>query len=732
MNKLLKKYEKIIESISIVEDSEMYNICDINEQFIVLEGLDKETQIEVRFLIYDCSGSNQFSYDDYYHILESEKGIFSTAMIFDDLDQESKTRFEEYKKLDAVQKKEFNIWFDEKISIYMNCGDSIEIEVGDNGINYLEYMPENKDNLRGYIYNVSYCELKKILNITGSRLFKKNVRVGLGNNRTGKNIKMAFEEYIKVGLYKSMRERLDNEELCNEALELLELGDEIIEQSSPDKFWFYHNGVTIFSYGEEVFRRNNKIKLEPQNISIINGAQTLSNFYNAINEMKYNFTSLMQKFSSKDFFNDKWIENQLDEICRKIIIKTIIIDGTDFFVNKISEGLNTQIPIEEEDILAVSEEVMTINKILKKNKISIMRDGDVNSDDNLSVIEYIKKYLMIINKPGTSKNLSRKSFKGLLKDSINECKKEGFAQKLSVLIELDNWWKISLKKNSVFYSSNQEKFYRYGKNYFGSYVLLHDIVLVDDENFYNLFIQFVEDFSALRFHKEIELEDFKKDELFDSYLEKMIPERKKATSNKLLEKIDKGELCEYLNNNVDSKYTVSKVISEYLLKKEKSLEYFRVIAISNKKINEAYPFPVRTFTQLYQDIKDEKSVTTEYAYENSEFAKEIARKFPIFVVFWNEERKDKKIEKVEVVENFTFKNYETDAKIVFQRTKEAFEQGDENSFPKSSEGLHFHVRPKALNGEDTFEFSNGKQITKRTFWANKSTIEEILRIAGKI
>jgi len=40
--------------------------------------------------------------------------------------------------------------------------------------------------------------------------------------------------------------------------------------------------------------------------------------------------------------------------------------------------------------------------------------------------------------------------------------------------------------------------------------------------------------------------------------------------------------------------------------------------------------------------------------------------------------------------------------------------------------LKFHIRPKAKNADDTFEFSNGKEITKRTFWANKKLIKELL------
>ena len=39
-----------------------------------------------------------------------------------------------------------------------------------------------------------------------------------------------------------------------------------------------------------------------------------------------------------------------------------------------------------------------------------------------------------------------------------------------------------------------------------------------------------------------------------------------------------------------------------------------------------------------------------------------------------------------------------------------------------------HVRPKAANSEDTFEFTNGLQITKRTFWANRETINELIQL----
>ena len=75
---------------------------------------------------------------------------------------------------------------------------------------------------------------------------------------------------------------------------------------------------------------------------------------------------------------------------------------------------------------------------------------------------------------------------------------------------------------------------------------------------------------------------------------------------------------------------------------------------------------------------------------------------------------------------FTFEEYDASAKEVYESTIKAFEDGDENEFIKMGDGKDFHIRPKAVNSEDTFEFTNGRYITKRTFWANKTTVEKLI------
>ncbi|EAC3223231.1 TPA_asm: hypothetical protein GHE07_00435 [Listeria monocytogenes] len=101
------------------------------------------------------------------------------------------------------------------------------------------------------------------------------------------------------------------------------------------------------------------------------------------------------------------------------------------------------------------------------------------------------------------------------------------------------------------------------------------------------------------------------------------------------------------------------------------------------------------------------------------------KEFPVFIIQWSDKERSE-IDDVFFIENFTFKKYNDAAKRVYNDTVEAFKTGIALKFPKSSDNLAFHVRPKAVNKQDTFEFSNGELMTKQTFWANKNTVEAIV------
>lgn len=736
MNEPIEFKKRIIEGVSIIPETAVLSNYESYNQFWILEGEDLATLADVKFLIYNCSEEGLiFNKTEFSTVVkaESEKIFFSLVMVFKDLDEESQIRAEIYKDLKtAVDKKFFNKCFDEKIGIYINRPNQVEIEVEQDGINFLEYETEVENNekckgyLNGYIYNVSYQELRNIFNVTGRKLFCENVRVGLKNDKIGKKLEKSFKDYIKVGMYLELmkeNEYKNYEERVREELDLIE-DENILKMRVPDKFWFYHNGVTIFSFDTvKVDRSNNKIKLNPSKISIINGAQTITNFYNAVNELRSRFVKINEKIGISSKYSNKWIDMCLKNVGKKIKIKTIIIDGLNEFVKEISKGLNTQIPIQEETILAVSPVAVKINKALKSEGISITRDGEVSAEINLSVLEYVKKYLIIQGEPGKSKNLNKKELESLLEKSSNICSEKSFKSKLKLLIELDEWWKGTRSADNFLNEENKGdvEYFKYGKNYFGSYLISKDINEVDEENLYNLFNQFVKEFKLIK--KTVSLEDFKDDNLYKEY-EKTIPLKKTQVDKNInLYSINEDELCQYLNDNIKSKYTVSNVISDYLNDKDIIISYFRVIAKKGNEIKEAYPFPNRTFTELYQ-TKDDNENAVNIEFENSEFYKEIKKEFPVFVASWNDD--GNKIIKVKIINDFSFRNYAEDAKKVFNITKEAFKSGDDSLFTKSSENKKFHIRTKAINSEDTFEFSNGMQITKRTFWANKETVKEII------
>ena len=374
--------EKIIKGLNIHSDTAEFIYFDNEDkkkmnQFFLVEGEDLKLGTDLRFLVYNCAENGYtFEIDVYKEVIEKVKSesIFLPVVIFNDLDHETRIRRELYEQSKKANvRKEINKYFDEKISIYINIEDEIEIEVEEKGINYLEYkiISENisseEKNLEGYIYNISYLELKKILNVTGKNLFKENVRIGLDNNKIGKKLKKTFKDYIKVGIFNCIDKELKNLIGEEKLLEVLDLSLNDIKVSLPERFWFYHNGVTIYSYNDrKVERSNNKIKLNPNSISVINGAQTVTNFYNAIKELEYELEKSFLELKVDHKYNLEWINDKIFNVCNKIKIKTIIIDGSKEYVNGISVGLNTQIPINDKDIYANSECVNHINSHLIK------------------------------------------------------------------------------------------------------------------------------------------------------------------------------------------------------------------------------------------------------------------------------------------------------------------------------------------------------------------------------
>ena len=725
MEGLEKVRKKIIKMNKLDEDLEpnLNNYKNI-PGFYELEGVNKETGEEEIFLIYDCSVKDiDFDYGRYAKI--STELIDATPIfLFKDWDDEMEQYFNSLSMCrSASEKKKLSSYFEKKLSFYTDIESNLKLYVKDPE-NFNEYILDGEKKLEGYIYNFSLKEIKKLFRITGKELFRENVRQGLKkNSKIIQEIIVSFKNYLYTYLYSSLIKEFPDK--IEEIKLILDMQDyENIKYFHPEYFWFCHNGITIFSYDEyDIDRSGNYISLNPDKVSVINGAQTLTNFYYEFERIK---RFIPQKFVEIDIDKEDVLK-KLDEAYDKTSVKTIIICGEREFVKPITYGLNKQVPILPEHILADSSIVRELNEILIKKSLKILKEGDILiQKEGLTVLEFIKKYYIIEKKPGKSKNFSNKSkMEETLKKILDKFKSDEnkYLNALEFLITVDNWWKENKKfRDELNQGDNNKIISSYGKNYFGSYLINESEKNNFDLGEDSLEIKYNKFFKLFEKKGKLSASDFKKDKLFEEYLAS--EKRGKYFDNK--SDIDTNDMKRYLEKNVKSPYTVSSDILRYLNKKAIELDYFRVIKRVDNRCKEAYPFPSSCFTEIYQLFNTNEELYNNVQFEQSKFQKEIIKQFDVFVIEYIKSDEIEIINKINYIKNFSFESYKEDAKKVFKKTLDAFYKGDELLFPKASENISFHIRPKAKNNMDTFEFTNGEQITKRTFWANKSIVDEII------
>jgi len=738
-----------------------------HSDFYIIESINVDTSNDEVLLIHDCRNSN-LEYDKFSEIENKKDETFQPVVIFQNWDQEREKYWSYYNTLTkASDRKAFSEWFSKKISIYTDCISTVTLELRDDGINFLEYNNTlfkeiSERNLKGCIYNVSFFELKKLFNVTGAHLFANNVRYGLKKHQTGERLKVKFREYICVSLYNVINKKLSlnssQKDFLSEILEV-EVGENGLETASlPENFWFYHNGVTIFCYDDSKLETPaNKIKLSPSHVSVINGAQTLTNFYSELESIERSMIDEIRKEFEKDI-PDFDYKTLLSSVTKEIFVKTIIICGNSEYVRPITYGLNTQIPILEEGLLASSEIVEDINNELNRysfGKLKILKDGEQwSGETGISVLDFAKHWWTISGEPGKSKNLGKRHLERDL-TAVNVNLKENSNQKIQellLLLDVYQWWEDSKNIRQISQPSTSDKdndsdtltidenntsigaINRYGKNYFGAYVVKSatKIEQIDDSKMILLYEQFTKD--LLETGMAVTLGEFKKDELSKRMFESQQLRKNELSSVPSEPQVDQAEKMQkditgLLNKEDQNVYTFSKTISQYLLSEKINIDYFRVISLADGKCKEAFPFPNSTFNEISSIKPDEtKHKNKKYkSFEKSLFYTELQRIYSVFIV-----NKDTlgKIESVVYVPKFSFDDAKIigDAKQAYNLTINAFKSGNESEFPKSSSGMSFHIRPKAANADDTFEFSNGDFITKRTFWANKETVENMLAI----
>ncbi|MEG1060360.1 MAG: AIPR family protein [Oscillospiraceae bacterium] len=513
--------EILISRKNLISDCLPTPLDNYNNLYL-LETINKDTLNDEVMLICDSSHKGAiFDYNAIVSVTESLDIDVQPVIVFNNWEEERNTYWAYYDiQKKAVDRKNFSDWYEKKISIYTDCANSVELEIEDEGINYLEYSNNSSDlKLSGRVYNISFFELKKLFNVTGAHLFVNNVRYGIKKHQTGDLLKTKFREYLCGAIYSVLKSRSMIEEKDDEQIiEILGVNPREIQEPNllSENFWFYHNGVTIFCYGIDDFETpRNKVRLTPNNVSVINGAQTLTNFFSEVESIKRyvmgDIISLVPNLNSKEL---------LDSVIRGIFVKTIIIVGDSSYVRPITHGLNTQIPILQEDLLANSPNVENINNILKNNKsrVKIIKEGESWSGEyGVSVLDFAKHWLTINNKPGNSKNLGKKKLDPILIDALETLNQSPhqYIEKLGKLLDIYEWWEDSkqIRYESTSHNASQDSIYRYGKNYFGAYTLNYSTELfdIDDSKMIMIYEEFEKDLLATG--HDLGLGEFKKDDL---------------------------------------------------------------------------------------------------------------------------------------------------------------------------------------------------------------------------
>lgn len=133
------------------------------------------------------------------------------------------------------------------------------------------------------VINCSLSEIKKLYNCTGVKLFRRNVRNGIISNKS--TIRSIFSKYLSI-----IDDTADSE------------GGQ--DDYDPKLFWFSHNGITVFVDNENPrnFKfQNDEITLNRKFCSVINGAQTITNFFLVYSELKYQYKSNEEKLKKLYF-----------------------------------------------------------------------------------------------------------------------------------------------------------------------------------------------------------------------------------------------------------------------------------------------------------------------------------------------------------------------------------------------------------------------------------------------
>lgn len=624
----------------------------------------------------------------------------------------------------------------------------------EDGINYLD-SPKSQlgyeEDLKGIVVNCSLFELKKLYNTAGDGLFRSNVREGIRDNKS--QLRSIFRNYLV------------NKHLVENEVTTVQGGEHEVNAYDSDIFWYSHNGITVYvdkSKDNNLFFEGNRITLNKDACSVINGAQTIFNLFLVYDDLKQEY-----KISKDDTEDEKKEKNKLqsdlEAKMKTTYVKLTIINGNPELSKYITRGLNTQMPITIEDFVAISQKVLDINEVAKRY-MYILKTGEVKRENGVTPLKFIKYYLAATSRPGQSKNYNKSDIEKTIGEihgklvidegdenkTLNEDGKI-VLEKMKVIPIIETWWRGNKRK-----IEKKTAFDRFGLTYFQSYVLenirgdeLEDITNERLSEIYDEIKQIIKDVKV-----DQEAADYKNDSLFRRILERN--EEKsivicgitecslESNSNGRDSNEGQSNQSEYESNlqailveeiirKNNSKQSIKEVIKSYNKKIDREVEDFRIILVNNKKVNVGFHLSLKSFSSIYGDMdileilkdtdKFEEAFKNVPRYEDSILKSCLSQEYNLYVVFIENEE----IDNVRYLEKYSFK-FEPGQEAVFENiydlTIEAFRKGEWARIPKENMKNSIYVAPKARNGSDTFYFTDGEEHVKQTFWIHKSLIEE--------
>jgi DNA mismatch repair protein MutH len=149
----------------------------------------------------------------------------------------------------------------------------------------------------------------------------------------------------------------------------------------------------------------------------------------------------------------------------------------------------------------------------------------------------------------------------------------------------------------------------------------------------------------------------------------------------------------------------------------------------NKSIIENMSFPSFKFTDIINQVWEDSDLfeilsESRFMFIVFERVSSESIYFLKKVQFWS--MNDDDIAECERVWNKTIKIIK-EGVVITNKGKNKY-----TNLPKSSESTIMHVRPHAVNGNDTNELPNGAVLTKHSFWLNRQYISNIIKVPESI